>query len=85
MHDQIARNEKITFTYEQLFHQLQLSKQNRFASSTKRMIELIRTNNYLLQKLTYHKNTQAADMKFHETMTDLHVKLNDTLKKKSQK
>ncbi len=49
------------------------------------MIELIRTNNYLLQKLTYHKNTQAADMKFHETMTDLHVKLNDTLKKKSQK
>ena len=49
------------------------------------MIELTRTNDYLLQELTYHKDTWAADMKFHETVTDLHVKLNDALKKRSQK
>ncbi len=42
-------------------------------------------NDYLLQELTYHKDTQAADMKFHKTVTDLHVKLNNALKKRSQK
>ncbi len=85
LNDQIARNEKIIFTYEQLSHWLQILKQNCSASSTKRVIELTRTNDYLLQKLTYHKDTQAADMKFHETVIDLHVKLNDALKKRSQK
>jgi len=49
------------------------------------VIELTRTNDYLLQELTYHKDTWAADMKFHETVIDLHVKLNDALKKRSQK
>ncbi len=85
LNDQIARNEEITFTYEQLSHRLQISKQNRSASSAKCVIELTRTNNYLLQELTYHKDTRAADMKFHETVADLHVKLNDALKERSQK
>ncbi len=85
LNDQIARNEKITFIYEQLLHRLQISKQHRSTSSAKRVIELTRTNDYLLQELTYHKDTQAADMRFYETVTDLHVKLNDALKKRFQK
>ncbi len=85
LNNQIARNEKITFTYKQLSHWLQLSKQNHSASSAKRVIELTRTNDYLLQELTYHKDTQAADMKFHKTVINLHVKLNDALKKRFQK
>ncbi len=85
LNHQIARNGGITFTYEQLPHRLQISKQNRSASSAKRVIELTRTNDYLLQELAYHKDTRAADMKFHETVADLHVKLNDALKERSQK
>ena len=85
LNDQIARNGGITFTYEQLSHRLQISKQNRSASSAKRVIELTRMNGYLLQELTYHKDTRAADMKFHETVADLHVKLDDALKERSQK
>ena len=85
LNDQIARNGGITFTYEQLSHRLQISKQNRSASSAKRVIELTRTNDYLLQELAYHIDTRAADMKFHATVADLHVKLDDALKERSQK
>ncbi len=83
--DQIARNGGTTSTYEQLPHRLQISKQNCPASSAERVIELTRTNGYLLQELAYHKDTRAADMKFHETVADLHVKLDDALKERSQK
>lgn len=83
--DQIARNGGTTSTYEQLPHRLQISKQHRPTSSAERVIELTRTNGYLLQELAYHKDTRAADMRFYETVADLHVKLDDALKERSQK
>ncbi|KAK3169322.1 hypothetical protein OEA41_008705 [Lepraria neglecta] len=83
--DQIARNGGTTSAYEQLPHRLQLSKQSRPISSAERVLELTRTNGYLLQELAYHKDTQAADMRFHETVMELHSKLEDALKERSQK
>ncbi len=83
--DQIARNGGTTSTYEQLPHRLQISKQHCPVSSAERVIELTRTNSYLLQELAYHKDTRAAVMKFHETMMELHTKLGDALKEISQK
>ncbi len=83
--DQIARNGGTTSTYEQLPHRLQISKQRRPISSAERVVELTRTNGYLLQELAYHKDTRAADMKFHETVVELHAKLEDALKERSQK
>lgn len=56
LNDQIARNGGTTSTYEQLPHRLQISKQNRPASSAEHVIELTRTNGYLLQELAYHKD-----------------------------
>ncbi|KAL2056563.1 hypothetical protein ABVK25_002957 [Lepraria finkii] len=83
--DQIARNGGTTSTYEQLPHRLHISKQRRPVSSAERVVELTRTNGYLLQELAYHKDTRAADMKFHETVMELHSKLEDALKERSQK
>ncbi|MCJ1455400.1 hypothetical protein MMC28_005755 [Mycoblastus sanguinarius] len=83
--NQIARNGGTTSTYEQLPHRLQISKQHRPVSSAERVVELTRTNGYLLQELAYHKDTRAADMKFHEIVMELHAKLEDALKERSQK
>lgn len=83
--DRIARNGGTTSTYEQLPHRLRISKQNRPISSAERIVELTRTNGYLLQELAYHKDTQVADIKFQVTVMELHGKLEDALKERSQK
>ena len=83
--DQIARNGGTTSTYEQLPHRLQISKQRRPLSSAERVVELTRTNSYLLQELAYHKDTRAADIQFYETVMGLHARLEDALKERSQK
>lgn len=83
--DQIARNGGTTSTYEQLPHRLQIAKHRHPISPAERVVELTRINGYLLQDLAYHKDTQAADMKFHETIKELHAKLEDALKERSQK
>lgn len=85
LNDQIARNNEITSIYEQLSHRLQISKHRSSISSAERVVELTRINSYLLQELTYHKNTQAVDMKFQETIRELHIRLEDALKERSQK
>ena len=48
-------------------------------------MELTRTNGYLLQELAFHKDIQAADMEFYETVRELHGKLEDALKERSRK
>jgi hypothetical protein len=83
--DQIARNGGTTSTYEQLPHRLQISKQRNPISSAERVVELTRTNGYLLQELAYHKDTRAADTTFHETVMELHARLEDALKERSRK
>ena len=81
----IAQNERITFIYEQLSHWLQISKHHSLITSVECVIELTQTNNYLLQELTYHKDSQAADIKFHNTVIKLYVRLKEALKERSQK
>ncbi len=49
------------------------------------MIELTRTNGYLLQELAYYKDIQAADMKFFEKVIKTHAELKDALKERSQR
>ncbi len=83
--DQIARNGGTTSTYEQLPHRLQMSKQRRPVSSAERVVELTRTNGYLLQELAYYKDSRVADTRFYETVMVLQDKLGDALKERSQK
>jgi len=85
LNDRIARNGETTFTYEQLPHRLRISKQHQPTTSAERVIELTRTNDYLLQELTYYKDTQAADMKFFEKVTKTHADLEDALEERSQR
>ncbi len=85
LNDRIARNDETTSTYEQLSHRLRISKQHQPTTSAKRVIELTRTNDYLLQELTYYKDTQAADMKFFEKVIKTHADLKDALKERSQR
>lgn len=80
----MVRNGGTTSTYEQLLHRLRISKQHRPVSAAERAVELTRTNGYLLQELAYHKDSRAADMNFHETVMELHGKLEDTLKESSK-
>ncbi len=81
----IARNDEMTFTYEQLSHRLRISKQYQSTTSVKRVIKLMWMNNYLLQELTYYKNIQAADMKFFKKVIKIHADLKDALKKRFQR
>ena len=83
--DRIARNGGTTSTYEQLPHRLRALKQHRPASSAEQVVELTRTNGYLLQELAYYKDIQVADMKFYMAVMELHAKLGDVLKERSQK
>ncbi|KAL9126742.1 MAG: hypothetical protein Q9217_004249 [Psora testacea] len=83
--DRIARNGGTTSSYKQLPHRLRISKQRHPISSAERVMELTRTNGYLLQELAYYKDIQVADMKFYVTVMDLHAKLGDALKERSQK
>jgi len=83
--DRIARNGGTTSTYEQLPHRLRISKQRHPVSSEERVVELTRTNGYLLQELAYYKDMQVADMKFYVAVMELHTKLGDALKERSQK
>ena len=81
----IARNNEMTFTYEQLSHRLRILKQYQSTTSVKRVIKLMWMNNYLLQELTYYKNIQAADMKFFKKVIKIHADLKDALKKRFQR
>ena len=83
--DRIVRNGGTTSTYEQLPHRLRISKQNRPVSATERVVELTRTNGYLLQELAYHKDSRAADLKFYERVLDLQARLEDALKERSKR
>ncbi len=85
LNDWIARNDETTFTYEQLSHRLRILKQHQSTTSAKCVIKLTRTNDYLLQELTYYKDTQAADMKFFKKVIKTHADLKDALKKRSQR
>ena len=82
---QIIRNGGTTSTYEQLPHRLQIWKHQHPITLGERVVELTRTNGYLLQELAFHKDTQAADMEFYETVRELHRKLEDALKERSRK
>lgn len=83
--DVIARNGGTTSTYEQLPHRLRASKQSHPATAEERMMELTRTNGYLLQELAYYKDTGAADAILYEKIIELHALLEDALKERSQK
>jgi len=83
--DLIAKNGGTTSTYEQLPHRLRISKQKPQITAGERIIELTRTNGYLLQELAYYKDTRAADLAFYGMMVDLHMAFKDALKERSQK
>lgn len=49
-------------------------------TSLKRIIKLIKTNDFLLQKLAYHKNIRAIKMRFLKKVIKLRANINDALK-----
>ena len=83
--DRIVRNGGTTSTYEQLPHQLQMSKHCRLVTPAERILELTRTNGYLLQELAYHKDMREAEIEFHETVSEIRTKLEDALMQRLRK
>lgn len=47
--------------------------------SFKRVIKFIKINNFLLQKLIYHKNTRAIKIRFLKKVIKLHANIKDVL------
>ncbi len=43
------------------------------------VMKLIKTNDFLLQKLVYHKDTYTAEMRFLKKAIKLHADIKDTL------
>ena len=67
--DRIARHGGTTSSYEELPHRLRISKKHQPMTPSERVMELTKTNGFLLQELAYHKDTRAAEMKFLEKAT----------------
>ena len=61
---QIARHRGTTSSYEKLAHWLKLFKKHQSLTPEEWVIELTYKKSFLLQKLIYCKDTQAAEMKF---------------------
>ena len=62
--DRIARYGGTTSSYEELPHRLKISKKHQPMTLPERVMELTKTNDFLLQELAYHKDTRAAEMRF---------------------
>jgi len=69
--DRIARHGGTTSSYEELPHRLRISKKHQPMTPSERVMELTKTNGFLLQELAYHKDTRAAEMRFLEKATKL--------------
>jgi hypothetical protein len=77
--DRIARHGGTTSSYEELPHRLRISKKHQPMTPSERVMELTKTNGFLLQELAYHKDTRAAEMRFLETATKLRADMEGAL------
>ena len=77
--DRIAKHGGTTSSYEELPHRLKISKEHRPMTPAERVVELTKTNGFLLQELAYHKDTRAAEMKFLHEATKLRADMEATL------
>lgn len=77
--DRIARHGGTTSSYEELPHRLRISKKHQPLTPSERVMELTKTNGFLLQELAYHKDTRAAEVRFLEKATKLRVDIDDAL------
>ncbi len=77
--DRIARHGGTTSSYEELPHRLRISKKHQPMTPSERVMELTKTNGFLLQELAYHKDTRAAEMRFLEEATKLRAHIEGAL------
>ncbi len=77
--DWIAKHEGTTSSYEELSHRLRISKKHQSMTSLERVMELTKTNDFLLQELAYHKDTRAVEMRFLEKATKLRANIEGAL------
>ncbi len=77
--DRIARHGGTTSSYEELPHRLRISKKHQPMTPSERVMELTKTNGFLLQELAYHKDTRAAEMRFLEKATKLRADMEGAL------
>jgi len=77
--DRIARHGGTTSSYEELPNRLRISKKHQPMTPSERVIELTKTNSFLLQELAYHKDTRAAEMRFLEKATKLRAEIEGAL------
>ena len=77
--DRIARHGGTTSSYEELPHRLRISKKHQLMTPSERVVELTKTNGFLLQELAYHKDTRAAEMKFLQETTKLRAEMEAAL------
>ncbi|KAL9132041.1 MAG: hypothetical protein Q9217_000169 [Psora testacea] len=77
--DWIARHGGTTSSYEELPHRLKISKRHQLMTPLERVVELTKTNGFLLQELAYHKDTRAAEMRFMEKAAKLRAKMEGAL------
>ena len=77
--NRIARHGGTTSSYKKLPHRLRISKKYQPIILSERVIELIKTNGFLLQKLAYYKDIRAAEIRFLEKTTKLRADIEGAL------
>ena len=77
--NQIARHGGTTSSFEELPHRLKISKKHQPMTASERLVELTRTNGFLLQELAYYKDTRAAEMRFLDKVTKLRADMEGAL------
>ena len=75
----IARHRETTLSFKELPHWIKLSKNHQLLTSEEQMKELTCEKSFLLQKLIYHKETWAAEMRFIKKVTELCAELKTVL------
>ena len=79
LNDRIARYERTTSSYEKLSYRLKIFKKHQSMTSLERVIKLIKTNDFLLQKLAYYKDISAVEMRFLKKVIKLRANIEDVL------
>ena len=77
--DRIARHGGTTSSYKELPHRLRISKKHQPMTPSERVIELTKTNGFLLQELAYYKDTRTAEIRFLEKATKLRADIEGAL------
>ena len=79
LYNRIVKYKKTTLSYEKLSHRFKIFKKLQSMTLLKWIMKLIKTKDFLLQKLTYYKDTRVVEMRFLKKVIKLRTNIQNIL------